>query len=100
MLDCVYRASVGLGGTEAAESVTETMPGSADYSLEALVILRTAERIYAVNGRTQDRATHYGWEPLLDSPVWLEYADILGVKVSIGPVLRQGVKLCFNQSSQ
>ena len=99
VLDCMYWAAVGFAGPSETEPTATEQRNPDYYGLEALVILRTAQGVYALNEKGQHRAAQYGWQPLSeDSDMWLEYPNIPGVKVRLGPVLQEGLKLCFNES--
>lgn len=49
-------------------------------------------RMYPLNGTAKGKASSLGLEPL--ESVWLDNPDIPGTKVSISPVIEQGLKLC------
>lgn len=49
-------------------------------------------RMYPLNGTAKGKAGALGLEPL--EPVWRDNPDIPGTKVSVGPVIEQGLGLC------
>lgn len=49
-------------------------------------------RMYGVNGAASGKARQLGLDPL--EQVWAENVAIPGTKLSLGPVIKIGIKLC------
>lgn len=49
-------------------------------------------RMYPLNGPAKGKASALGLEPL--ESVWRDNPEIAGTKVSVGPVIEQGLGLC------